>query len=460
MPIGQPSVWTEVVDRRLALEHFARAIELAPDRPEGYRARGKFYKWTGDYHRALADVNHALQLLPDDPSSLCTRAMAYAGLRQFDRALVDLETITGSHPHEAWAHFASGESHMGMGNWPAAVHALTRAVEIRPLWWVPYKRRAAAYFNAGQCAEALADVRKALELRPTDTSTLHFPLLWCSPALVAECPDESFREGLLELAAKAVEKSPNPVGALQSRAALYLRLGDRKKGQADLAKAVKSETANHYVHYQHALLGLMLNEAPKYRNACAAMVGKFGEIDDPMAANFIGWTCALASDAVDDYEPVLASATKAVEAQPDSEKFLNTLGAILYRSGRHDEAIERLTELDHRRETAVTVESYPTYTTVQLSPAYTWYFLAMAHHKAGNAEQAREYLNKANQWTDKVLADGQNPPRWNRRATLELLRTEAEALLGTDDEESAENGQEPDRESNTTPQVEQNQQRE
>ena len=78
---------------------------------------------------------------------------------------------------------------------------------------------------------------------------------------------------------------------------------------------------------------------------------------------------------------------------------------------------------------------------VQSSPAYSWYFLAMVHKKAGNAEQAREYLNKANQWTGKVLADEENPPRWNRRATLELLRKEAEALLGIAVEESAESDQ-------------------
>ena len=133
---------------------------------------------------------------------------------------------------------------------------------------------------------------------------------------------------------------------------------------------------------------------------------------------------------------MVASAAKAVEALSDSDQFLNTLGAILFRAGRHDEAIARLTELDRRRETADG--------DVQSSPAYTWYFLAMAHQKAGNADQAREYLNKANQSTDKALADEENPPAWDRRATLELLRKEAEALLETDVEESAERDQRPE----------------
>lgn len=101
--------------------------------------------------------------------------------------------------------------------------------------------------------------------------------------------------------------------------------------------------------------------------------------------------------------------------------FLNTLGAILSRAGRHDEAIERLMELDRRRKTGDDA--------AKSSPAYMWYFLAMAHHKAGNGEQAREYMSKANKWTDGVLAEEENPSPWNRRATLERLRCEARQLM-------------------------------
>ena len=97
----------------------------------------------------------------------------------------------------------------------------------------------------------------------------------------------------------------------------------------------------------------------------------------------------------------IALAEKAVNAQPDSDQFLNTLGAVLYRAGRHEDAIERLAELDRRRETADG--------TAESSPAYTWYFLAMAHKKAGNDEQAQEYLKKATKRTDEVLADKENP---------------------------------------------------
>ena len=97
------------------------------------------------------------------------------------------------------------------------------------------------------------------------------------------------------------------------------------------------------------------------------------------------------------------------------------MGAVLYRAGRHEEAIEWLTELDRPLGNSDT-EAIS-------SAAYIWYFLAMVHQRAGNETQARQYLNKANQWSEEVLDDELNPPAWNRRATLELLRNQTESLL-------------------------------
>jgi sulfatase modifying factor 1 len=66
----------------------------------------------------------------------------------------------------------------------------------------------------------------------------------------------------------------------------------------------------------------------------------------------------------------------------------------------------------------------------------------LAYLTTGNEEQAREYLNKANQWTDKVLSDKEHPSAWNRRATLKMLRNEAEMLLNSGDPEPTEDDQE------------------
>ena len=66
------------------------------------------------------------------------------------------------------------------------------------------------------------------------------------------------------------------------------------------------------------------------------------------------------------------------------------------------------------------------------SPAYTWYFLAMAQHKLRHDAEAKKWVDKENEWTDKALAEhdeGTTPLAWNRKLTLELLREEAGKLV-------------------------------
>lgn len=57
----------------------------------------------------------------------------------------------------------------------------------------------------------------------------------------------------------------------------------------------------------------------------------------------------------------------------------------------------------------------------------------MAQQKLGHEEEAKKWLDKATEWTDKVVAEDENgasTPPWNRKLTLKLFREEAEGLIG------------------------------
>jgi len=121
-------------------------------------------------------------------------------------------------------------------------------------------------------------------------------------------------------------------------------------------------------------------------------------------------------------------AEQPVEADPDSDGYLKTLGGILYRAGRVEDGVQRLTEANNMIEDPDTESNS--------SLAYTCYFLAMAHHKLGHDEEAEKGLQKATEWTDKVLTEheeGTTPQSWNRRLTLKLLREEAEGMIGNEE---------------------------
>ena len=96
--------------------------------------------------------------------------------------------------------------------------------------------------------------------------------------------------------------------------------------------------------------------------------------------------CSLAPGMDAHLEVLVRLAELAVNGAPDARskgRYLNTLGAALYRAGRFEDAIRRLDE------------------GIQLkggtSEPRDWVFLAMAHHRLGHRDEARRYLESAAQ---------------------------------------------------------------
>ena len=212
----------------------------------------------------------------------------------------------------------------------------------------------------------------------------------------------------------------------------YVRDAKTEKQKEDAAGLItelaelQPEKALH--SYWAALVSLGGGSSDSYGSTCRRMLKQFQDTEKANDAYWVAWTCLLGPEAAEDYAPVVRLAEQAVEADADSEVYLKTLGGILYRAGRFEEAVKRLTEADNLIEDPDTESN--------LSPAYTWYFLAMAHHKLGHAEEAKKWLDKATEWTDKVLAEheeGKSPLSWNRRLTLKLLRKEAEDMIGNEE---------------------------
>jgi len=172
------------------------------------------------------------------------------------------------------------------------------------------------------------------------------------------------------------------------------------------------------------LAQLGVGQRDVYRKDCVEMLQRFGQTENPADAHWVAWACVLAPDATADWPKIVGLAEKAAESDSKSFAYQNTFGAVLYRAGRLDEALRQLDQADR-------LANEPNQA-VQSSPAYTWFFLAMAHHRLGHGEEAKTWLDKAVTSTEKALGErtqGTADVPWNRRLTLKLLRDEAEALL-------------------------------
>jgi tetratricopeptide (TPR) repeat protein len=186
-------------------------------------------------------------------------------------------------------------------------------------------------------------------------------------------------------------------------------------GQGDDAgrlfeRAVAAPTASAAACTRHAGLRLHQGDAEGYRKACATILERFGKAPDAAVTNEAAWAAALGPEALPDLQPVLARARVAVGASPNDANRRKTLGALLYRAGQYKEAVTDLNEA-----------------VKQNARGGTWadsLFLAMAHHRLGQTDEARKWLDRAVQVLEK------DPPAdWGQRIQQQILRREAEELL-------------------------------
>jgi WD40 repeat protein len=129
------------------------------------------------------------------------------------------------------------------------------------------------------------------------------------------------------------------------------------------------------------------------------------------AHNNLAWLLVTAPEAHRNLDEALEHARRAVELEPGEQVSLNTLGVILYRTGRFAEAIE-------------TLEKSLAAGKGQLA-AFDLFFLAMAHHRLGHVDQARARFDEAKNWMEthrKTLSPG-------HLKELTDFRAEAEAVL-------------------------------
>jgi serine/threonine protein kinase/WD40 repeat protein len=224
---------------------------------------------------------------------------------------------------------------------------------------------------------------------------------------------------------RALELHPGDPELLELRTKLYGCCGRLAEAADHFAQRIARGGPNAgcawRVWYRYALALLGAGKVGDYRKACADMLGRYKDTRECGAAWLTAWTCALGPDAVADWAPVLRLAEKARAGAPANRQSYLAVGAVLYRMGRLEEAISHFrapVPADHTQNPS--------------SPAYVSFFLAMAHHRLGNKEEARRWLGRAVAQSDKELSDDWQSNKadwWFRKATLQLLRAEAEAVV-------------------------------
>jgi WD40 repeat protein len=136
--------------------------------------------------------------------------------------------------------------------------------------------------------------------------------------------------------------------------------------------------------------------------------------NDRAACNNLAWSLAAAPEPLRDLDLALRLAEQAVAANPAEAMYRNTLGLVYYRLGRYRDAVN------------VLEKNIKTQQGVDL--AYDLFFLAMSHHKIGEANHARAYFDMAIRWIESSRKDAELA----QLEELAAFRAEAEEVLNQD----------------------------
>src|SRR5262249_1599545 len=146
----------------------------------------------------------------------------------------------------------------------------------------------------------------------------------------------------------------------------------------------------------------------------AGMLQHFNKLERPWETHRAVFHAVLIPGPVADFQPLVRLEEQFVAKEPKNRHLVRALGMAHHRAGQYEEALRRLSE---------SCELHP-----EGGNAYDWFFLAMSHHHLGHADEARVWLEKATQWTEREAKKDGNVP-WDEQVVRGQMRREAEALI-------------------------------
>jgi serine/threonine protein kinase/WD40 repeat protein len=190
---------------------------------------------------------------------------------------------------------------------------------------------------------------------------------------------------------------PTTTASVEAPLSIHVEMGDMFSRPPEHSLV---EQANQHIRskeYATALAELRqaIKIAPKYARA----------------HNNLAWLLLTGPRELRDPAQALPLARKAVELEPKKPVFVNTLGVALYRVGQFAEAIPFLERslLERKGQT----------------DAFDLFFLAMCHHRLGDAARAKDCLERGKQWAGKHK--GQLPANFVEELTA--FQAEADDVL-------------------------------
>lgn len=160
--LGKVLVSTGQYDK--AIVELDKAIQADPNDFRSLNFRGVAWFHKGDIAKAMADTTRAIEIRPDFADAYNTRGYFYLSGKQYDIALADFDrALSYNYRHEA-AFNHRGLAWMGKGEYEKAIADFARATEIDSRYVQAWMNKGEACEKAGRIPEALEAYRAVVRL--------------------------------------------------------------------------------------------------------------------------------------------------------------------------------------------------------------------------------------------------------------------------------------------------------
>ena len=266
---------------------YSRIIELGPDKARAYAARAEAYRDAERFPEALADSEAALKLGDTDPYLRVTRANIFKQQGKDEAVAIEAEAMMRENPKSTLAMVAAGKSFAAIDRDDKAMDAFSRALAIAPAPYIYENRenvRPRSDFSG-----RLADIDAALKMDPTDKDALSAKV-----GLLSDKGDDDAALALFDATPGLAQDMPGQRAKILAHAG---RTAEAEKVLEKMRAEATTPTQLNNVCWTKATLGLLLESA-------------------------------------------LQDCRDALKAKPGNGAYLDSLGMVLLKLGKLDEALE------------------------------------------------------------------------------------------------------------------------
>jgi WD40 repeat protein len=212
-------------------------------------------------------------------------------------------------------------------------------------------------------------------------------------------------------------------------------LGNSAAAEDDLKSALSVDPTNPSTIED--LYSLLLGEGrlPECRTITAQYEDLASKQSNNQTTNTAGWLFSLTPTDDTHAEELVKSMRSAVEHSPDDYDLRSTLGSVLYRSGKYQDAISTLRKgMDLKKLNANETAEGASIDHDQDGTALDWVFLSMSYCKLHDIPNAKKWLKQVSDKIERINHDPMyEDPNWNwqwdQSTQLKVLYDEATTLV-------------------------------